>query len=154
MALQAFSVMLLYAVIPPTRPLRKDAAWPATGSRRSGLHSPPLIVEECPTALTPLATSRVHLPRSSAIWQRRSHAADTFPPCCLHDQQFWQSFKPTKWRGVRRLDELDGLSEVVIRAQSPELDHESDAASEIWYQLPGEPCSSDTARDASVTEIS
>ncbi len=94
--------MLLYAVVPADaiaserrgllgRPARDDP----------GRSSPPLSPRSPLSALTPRATSRVHLPRSSATWQRRFPCSRyVSPPCCLHDRQFWQSFKPTKPRGV------------------------------------------------------
>jgi len=148
--------MLLYAVVPP------DAAAPngagLGGHRLETIRSAlaAMIVEECPDRLDAtnedsqtFAEILCNVATTTPLLPIRFPTMLTTRSAVLAELQAHE----TAWRS--RLDELHGLSELVIRAQWPEPDHELDAASRRsgTSYLEGRAAAL-RRRDASVAEIS
>jgi hypothetical protein len=122
--------MLLYAVVPPdaTAPDGHGLANHRLETIRSSLAA--MIVEECPDRLAgtneesrTFAEILCDLPATSPLLPIR------FPTMLATRSAVLAELQANETAWSKRLDELRGLSEVVIRAESPSLDQELDAAS-------------------------
>ena len=107
------------------RTLRKGAASTATGSRRSGAQLAAVIVEECSERLGATGDeSRAFAKIICDLATTISMLPIRFPTMLPTRSAVLAELQANEAAWRRRLTELDGLAEVVVRAQETEIDHE------------------------------